>query len=165
MPAHDLRPFRLAVPDSVLEDLRKRLSRTRLPDEPPLEPWSTGTSVAYLKGLLDYWRDGFDWRAQEAKLNAFRQFTVPLAGIDLHFIHEQGKGPKPMPLLLSHGWPGSVHRVPQGAADADRSGALRRRPGGCVHRRGALAARLRVLVQAGPEALQRWSRSPRCSPS
>ncbi len=108
MPAHDLRPFHLAVPESVLEDLRQRLSRTRLPDEPPLEPWSTGTSVAYLKGLLDYWRDGFDWRAQEAKLNAFRQFTVPLAGIDLHFIHEQGKGPRPMPLLLSHGWPGSV---------------------------------------------------------
>jgi pimeloyl-ACP methyl ester carboxylesterase len=103
-----LRPFMLAVPESVLEDLRRRLSRTRLPDEPPLEPWSTGTSVAYLKTLLDYWRKGFDWRAQESKLNAFRQFTVPLAGIDLHFIHEEGKGPKPMPLLLSHGWPGSV---------------------------------------------------------
>lgn len=102
------RPFRLHVPDAVLEDLRQRLARTRLPDEPPLEPWSTGTSVAYLKGLLDYWRDGFDWRAQEAMLNGFRQFTVPLAGIELHFIHEEGKGPKPMPLLLSHGWPGSV---------------------------------------------------------
>jgi len=61
-----------------------------------------------LKTLLDYWRKGFDWRAQESKLNAFRQLTVPLAGIDLHFIHEEGKGPKPMPLLLSHGWPGSV---------------------------------------------------------
>jgi microsomal epoxide hydrolase len=108
MPDNKLRPFQLAVPKSVLEDLRQRLLRTRLPDEPPLDPWSTGTSVAYLKQLLDYWRDGFDWRAQEAKLNAFRQFTVPLAGIDVHFIHEEGKGPNPMPLLLSHGWPGSV---------------------------------------------------------
>jgi microsomal epoxide hydrolase len=108
MPESDLRPFQLSVPESVLKDLRQRLLSTRLPDEPPLDPWSTGTSVAYVKHLLDYWRDGFDWRVQEAKLNAFRQFTVPLAGIDVHFIYEQGKGPRPMPLLLSHGWPGSV---------------------------------------------------------
>jgi len=110
----DLRPFRLAVPEAVLEDLRQRLAHTRFPDEPPLNPWSTGTSVAYLKELIDYWLHGFDWRAQEAKLNAFRQFTVPMAGIDLHFIYEQGNGPNPMPLLLSHGWPGSViefHKV------------------------------------------------------
>jgi microsomal epoxide hydrolase len=125
MSAHNVRPFRLAVPDSVLDDLRQRLARTRLPDEPPLEPWSTGTSVAYLNRLLDYWREGFDWRAQEARLNAFRQFTVPLAGIDVHFIHEQGKGPKPMPLLLSHGWPGSVvefHKVLPMLTDPARFG-------------------------------------------
>ena len=105
---NDVRPFHVAVPESVLEDLRLRLSRTRLPDEPPLDPWSTGTSVAYMRRLIQYWRDGFDWRAQEAGLNAFRQYTAPLAGIDLHFIHEKGIGPDPMPLLLSHGWPGSV---------------------------------------------------------
>ena len=108
MPDNALRPFQISVPESVLKDLRQRLSNVRLPDEPPLAPWSTGTSVAYLKELLDYWRDGFDWRAQEAKLNAFRQFTVPLGGIDVHFIHEIGKGPNPMPILLCHGWPGSV---------------------------------------------------------
>jgi microsomal epoxide hydrolase len=101
-------PFVLRVADEVLADLQARLARTRWPDEPPLEPWSTGTSVAYLRTLVDYWRSGFDWRAQEARLNAFRQFKVPLGGIDLHFIHEEGKGPSPMPLLLSHGWPGSV---------------------------------------------------------
>lgn len=108
MPDNALRPFKIFVPDSVLEDIRQRLLNVRLPDEPPLDPWSTGTSVAYLKKLLAYWRDGFDWRAQEAKLNSFRQFTVPLSGINVHFIHEEGKGPKPMPLLLCHGWPGSV---------------------------------------------------------
>jgi len=102
------KPFKVHVPDDVLDDLGQRLARARFPDEPPLEPWSTGTSVEYMKQLVSYWRDGFDWRAQEAKLNAFRQFTVPLAGIELHFIHEQGKGPNPVPLLLSHGWPGSV---------------------------------------------------------
>ena len=126
MTIRDVRPFTLAVPDAVLEDLRQRLDRTRLPDEPPLEPWSTGTSVAYLKQLLDYWRNGFDWRAQEAKLNAFRQFTVPLAGIDVHFIQELGKGPQPMPLLLSHGWPGSVtefHKLLPMLTDPARFGA------------------------------------------
>jgi microsomal epoxide hydrolase len=104
----EAKPYQLAVPESVLNDLRERLARTRLPDEPPLAPWSTGTSVGYMRELLDYWREGFDWRAHEARLNAFRQFTVPLDGIDLHFIHEAGQGPQPMPLLLSHGWPGSV---------------------------------------------------------
>lgn len=102
------RPFQIHVPDDVLQDLRTRLERVRWPDEPPQEPWSTGTSVSYLQQLVRYWRDKFDWRAQESMLNRFRQFTVPLAGIDLHFIYEEGRGPKPMPLLLSHGWPGSV---------------------------------------------------------
>jgi pimeloyl-ACP methyl ester carboxylesterase len=101
-------PFELHVPDALLADLRDRLARTRWPDEPPLAPWSTGASVEYLRELVEYWRTRFDWRAQEAKLNRFRQFTVPLAGIELHFIHEPGRGPDPMPLLLSHGWPGSI---------------------------------------------------------
>ncbi len=102
------RPFHLEVPEAALADLRERLARTRWPDEPPLEPWSTGTSLAYLKRLVGYWREGFDWRAWEAKLNGLRQFSVPLHGIDLHFIHEPGRCADPMPLLLSHGWPGSV---------------------------------------------------------
>ena len=108
------RPFKLNVPESSLVDLHERLARTRFPDEPPLAPWTTGTSVAYLKELLEYWRTKFDWRAQEAKLNTFKQYKVPIRGIDLHFIHEPGRGPNPMPLILSHGWPGSVwefHRL------------------------------------------------------
>jgi pimeloyl-ACP methyl ester carboxylesterase len=100
--------FVLHIADEILDDLRDRLGRVRWPDEPAVAPWSTGTSVEYLKGLVDYWRTAFDWRAQEALLNGFRQFTAPLAGIDLHFIHEEGKGPSPMPLVLSHGWPGSI---------------------------------------------------------
>ena len=102
------KPFKVHVGDDVLADLRERLARARFPDEPPIEPWRTGTSVEYMRELVGYWRDGFDWRVQEAKLNAFPQFTVPLAGIDVHFIHAPGRGPKPFPLLLSHGWPGSV---------------------------------------------------------
>jgi microsomal epoxide hydrolase len=101
-------PFRLQVPEADLADLRERLARTRFPDEPALEPWSTGTSLAYLMDLVAYWRDSFDWRRHESELNGFRQYTVPLGGIELHFIHEPGRGPAPVPLLLSHGWPGSI---------------------------------------------------------
>jgi microsomal epoxide hydrolase len=101
-------PFRLHVADSAIADLRERLARTRYPDRPPGEAWAYGSDVDYVTGLVDYWRDGFDWRAQEARLNAFPQFTVPLHGIDLHFLHVEGRGPDPCPLLLSHGWPGSV---------------------------------------------------------
>jgi microsomal epoxide hydrolase len=100
--------FALHVPDAAVADLRARLARTRLPDAPPGAPWAYGTDVAYMAELLAYWRDRFDWRAEEARLNAFPQWKLSLAGIDLHFLHVEGKGPAPCPLLLSHGWPGSV---------------------------------------------------------
>jgi pimeloyl-ACP methyl ester carboxylesterase len=103
-----IRPFQLHVGDDAIADLRERLARTRFPDQAPGEPWATGTDVAYLRELVEYWRTRFDWRAQEAALNAFPQFKVALHGIDLHFLHVEGKGPAPFPLLLSHGWPGSV---------------------------------------------------------
>lgn len=120
------RPFEVKVTDAILNDLRERLTRVRWPDEPPQAPWSTGSSVAYMRQLVDYWRDGFDWRTHEAALNRFRHFTVPLAGIDLHFIHEPGVGPNPMPLLLSHGWPGSIvefHKILPMLTDPARFGA------------------------------------------
>lgn len=101
-------PFRLAVSDSALAELRERLARTRWPDEPPLAPWATGTSLAYLRDLCEYWRTWFDWRAQEARLNAFEQYIVPVRGIDLHFLHVKGARSDARPLLVSHGWPGSV---------------------------------------------------------
>jgi len=103
-----LKPFTLSIPDSAIADLRERLARTRLPDEPPLEPWSTGASVGYMKPLLEYWQSGFDWRAWEAKLNAFPQYTASIHDVDVHFIHVRSTNPNAMPLLLSHGWPGSV---------------------------------------------------------
>ena len=102
------KPFTLHVPDAAIADLKARLVRTRFPDEPPLEPWSTGTSLAYLKSLTDYWQTGFDWRTWEAKLNGFPQFTLAVRGIDVHFIHAPSAKANAMPLLLSHGWPGSV---------------------------------------------------------
>ena len=101
-------PFTLRVPDEAIADLRDRLARTRFPDQAPGDPWAFGTDVGYLRQLVEYWRGIFDWRAEEARLNAFPQFKVPLCGIDLHFLHVPGKGPAPCPLLLLHGWPGSV---------------------------------------------------------
>ena len=101
-------PFTLRVPDEAIDDLRDRLGRTRFSDQAPGDPWAYGTDVGYLRQLVEYWRGAFDWRAEEARLNAFPQFKVPLCGIDLHFLHVLGKGPAPCPLLLLHGWPGSV---------------------------------------------------------
>jgi pimeloyl-ACP methyl ester carboxylesterase len=100
--------FRLHVPDEVLVDLRERLSRTRLPDEIPGSGWMFGTSLGFMERLIRHWRDGFDWQAQEAKLNCFDQFRVQIGGLDLHVVHQLGVGPDPLPLLLVHGWPGSV---------------------------------------------------------
>ena len=105
-----LTPFKLQVEEEVLADLRDRLARVRWPDEAPGNgDWKYGAGLAYLKSLIDYWRNGYDFRKEEALFNRFTQYRVKLAGIDLHFIREEGKGPAPLPLLLSHGWPGSVH--------------------------------------------------------
>jgi len=99
----------LQVDDAVLDDLQARLSRVRWPDEPPDAPgWRYGTNLGYLRELVDYWRGGFDWRAQETRLNAFPQYTESIAGCRVHFLHVPGAGPSPLPLVLSHGWPGSI---------------------------------------------------------
>ena len=102
------RPFTLTVPDPEIVDLRSRLARTRFPDRAPGEAWAYGADPDYLRTLCAYWRDGFDWRAQEAALNAFPQFKAALDGVDLHYLHVPGQGPNSCPLLLMHGWPGSV---------------------------------------------------------
>lgn len=103
-----MKPFRLQVPDSALADLRERLARTRLPDEAPGPAWKTGASLSYMRELLEYWRSRFDWRAQEARINAFPQFTAPVDGVAVHYIHQRSTRPDAMPLLLVHGWPGSI---------------------------------------------------------
>ncbi|MEA2624691.1 MAG: hypothetical protein QOD06_736 [Candidatus Binatota bacterium] len=101
-------PYRIAVPDSVLADLRERLARTRLPDEIPGSDWGYGTNLGYLRELVAYWRERYDWRAQEERLNRFAQCRAEVGGLGIHLIHERGKGPKPLPLVVTHGWPGSI---------------------------------------------------------
>jgi len=104
-----LRTFTLAIPEPAIIDLRQRLTRTRFPDQTDqAPPWAVGTDVSYMRDLVAYWCNEFDWSAQQARLNEFPQYKIELAGIDLHFLHVRGKGSAPLPLLLSHGWPGSV---------------------------------------------------------
>ena len=100
--------FHIAVPDAVLLDLRERLARTRFPDEIPDSDWGYGAALAYMRELVAYWKDSYDWRAAEAALNRWPQFRAEVGGLKIHFIHQRGTGPRPFPLVITHGWPGSV---------------------------------------------------------
>lgn len=111
-----LEPFSVHVEEAVLDDLRARLARTRWPSPAPGQPWAQGTDQAYLQALVAYWRDGFDWRAAERRLNAFGQFLADVDGVRVHFVHVRRGG---VPLVITHGWPsaftealGLVERLP-----------------------------------------------------
>ncbi len=106
-----LRAFEIHVPESVLADLKQRLALTRWPDEIPDSGWDYGTNLDYLKQLVAYWQETFDWRAQERLLNTFPQFKLEVDGMGVHFVYVRGKGPQPIPLLISHGWPGSFFEM------------------------------------------------------
>ena len=98
-------PYTIHVEDAVLDDLRARIRNTRWPDQVPGIGWAQGTELDYLRGLLDYWADGFDWRARERELNAYRHHRVELDGIRVHFVHAPARAGDGVPLILTHGWP------------------------------------------------------------
>jgi len=100
-------PFRIQVPDAVLRDLKSRLERARFADEFPDAGWDYGTNLNYIQSLMTYWRDRYDWRAQERRLNRFSQFKTNIGGLDIHFIHQKSTDPNAQPLLLLNGWPSS----------------------------------------------------------
>ena len=102
-----IRPFTIRVPDAVLADLKARLTNPRVPEALQGDGWTYGTDVTYLTQLVSYWRDRFDWRAQERALNRFEQFTTKIDGLTIHFLHVRSKQPNAFPLLITHGWPGS----------------------------------------------------------
>lgn len=99
------RPFRVDIPESEIADLRSRLARTRLTDDFANEDWRYGVERGWLEGMLEYWEREFDWRAQEARINSLPQGKTEIDGIPIHFAHIRGKGPNPIPLILTHGWP------------------------------------------------------------
>lgn len=103
-----IRAFHLRVPDEELDDLNDRLARVRWPDELPGAGWTYGVPLGELRELVEYWRTGYDWRAQEARLNDFPQFTTTIDGASVHFLHVRSPEPDALPLILTHGWPGSV---------------------------------------------------------
>jgi epoxide hydrolase len=103
-----IEPFRIQFPESALDDLRDRLARTRLPDQIPDAGWDYGTERAYLSELLAYWRDEYDWHRAEAELNAFDHFLTEIDGARVHFLHARSPEPEALPLVITHGWPGSI---------------------------------------------------------
>ena len=104
----EILPLRIEVPESELVDLRRRLRQTRWPEHEPVADWSQGVPLAYLRGLCEYWADGYDWRPAEARLNALPQFQTDIDGIRIVFAHVRSPNPAALPLILTHGWPGSV---------------------------------------------------------
>ena len=103
-----IEPFRIAVPDDVLDDLRRRLAATRWPEAECVDDWSQGIPLAYTRELAGYWADEYDWRSREAALNRFDQFTTEIDGLPIHFIHQRSRHPDAFPLVITHGWPGSI---------------------------------------------------------
>jgi pimeloyl-ACP methyl ester carboxylesterase len=103
-----IRPFTVHVSDAAIKDLRKRISETRWPDKETVTDQSQGANLSKLQSLVSYWGKNYDWRKAEAKLNAYPQFITTIDGIDIHFIHVRSKEPNAMPIIISHGWPGSV---------------------------------------------------------
>jgi len=106
--AGQVTPFRIEVPEADLRDLRDRLRRTRWPEAETVADWSQGVPLAYLRELCRYWADGYDWRVTEARLNALPQFRTELDGLGIHFLHVRSPHPDALPLVMTHGWPGSI---------------------------------------------------------
>ena len=143
-----IEPFTVAIPDADLDDLRERLARTRLSQQLPDAGWDYGTERGYLAELVEYWRDEYDWRRAEAMLNAFDNFLTEIDGTRVHFIHAPSPEPDALPLIVTHGWPGSVIEFMEIIRPAVRPARARRRPGRRVPRRVPVDPRLRVL---GPD--------------
>ena len=107
-PSALIRPFTVAIPDSEIDDLKQRLANTRWPNRETVADWSQGVRLENAASLITYWEQEYDWRRFEAELNQFPQFLTEIDGLDIHFIHVKSKNPNAMPLILTHGWPGSI---------------------------------------------------------
>jgi pimeloyl-ACP methyl ester carboxylesterase len=109
-----VRPYRIDVPDEVLDDLRHRLDATRWPEAAPVDDWSQGAPLYWIQDICQYWAHDYDWRARESRLNRFDQFVTTIDGLDIHFVHQRSPNAEAKPLVITHGWPGSIvefHKV------------------------------------------------------
>ena len=124
-PAESVHPFRITVPDEVIDDLRRRLTNTRWPEAECVDDWSQGIPLSYTRSLAQYWAQGYDWRTREAALNRFDQFTTEIDGLEMHFIHQRSPHPDALPLVITHGWPGSIaefHKIIEPLTDPTAHG-------------------------------------------
>ena len=101
-------PFEIKIPDAELDDLRRRLAATRWPEAELVDDWEQGIPLSYLQDVCSYWQEKYDWRAREAALNRFPQFKLPVQGLDIHFVHVKSPEKNALPLIMTHGWPGSI---------------------------------------------------------
>ena len=118
-------PFSINVSDEILEDLSTRLANTRWPEAEPVGDWSQGAPLAWIQEVCTYWKDAYDWRAREAALNRFDHFTTTLDGLDFHFVHQRSPHENALPLVMTHGWPGSIvefHKVIEPLVDPTKHG-------------------------------------------
>ena len=118
--SQDIQPFRIEATDDELDDLKRRLRATRWPDPEPVDDWSQGIPLAYIKEVCAYWAEKYDWRERESNLNQLPQFRTDVDGLGVHFVHVRSPEPDAMPLVISHGWPGSIvefHKVIAPLAD------------------------------------------------
>ncbi|WP_258076933.1 MULTISPECIES: epoxide hydrolase N-terminal domain-containing protein [Thermobifida] len=146
-PSHDesaLTPFRIAIPEETLSDLRFRLQAPRYPHPLPGDDWSTGVPLSYLRALVEEWRQ-FDWRSFEARLNRLPHFTTPIDGQIIHFIHARSPVPGSVPLLLIHGWPSSFLEFVDLIGPLTDPRSVRRHRSGRFRRGDPVTARLHVL--------------------
>ena len=153
-----IRPFRVDVPEEELADLRRRIAATRWPSKELVDDRSQGVQLATMQELARYWATDYDWRACEARLNALPQFTTEIDGVDIHFIHVKSRHEDALPLIMTHGWPGSVIELLETVGpltDPTAHGGTRR---GRVRPRAAVHPRLRLLRRAGRARLGRRPR-------
>ena len=149
----EIRPFRVDMPDEAIADLRRRIAATRWPSRELVADRSQGVQLATIQELARYWATDYDWRACEAKLNALPQFKTEIDGVDIHFIHVKSRHENALPLIMTHGWPGSVIELLEVVGpltDPTAHGGLRR---GRVRPRAAVHPRVRLLRRAGRDRL------------
>ncbi len=151
--ADAIRPFTVQVPQAALDDLRRRIAATRWPDQETVNDQSQGAQLAKLQELVRYWGTDYDWRKAEAKLNGLPQFMTTIDGVDIHFIHVRSRHKNALPVIITHGWPGSVVEQLKLIAPTHGSDRARRQRRGRVRRRHSVSAGLRLLRQANRHRL------------
>src|SRR5258708_36455443 len=155
--ATEIRPFRIDIPQADLDELRARLESTRWPDQVPDSGWDYGIPLDYVQQLAEYWRTSYDWRVHEQALNAFAQFTTRIDGQRVHFLHVSSPEPDAIPLIMTHGWPGSIVEFINIIGPLTNPPGAPRRPSRRVPPRSAIDSGLRVLWA---HARQRVERAP-----